>query len=106
MKMVADKCNRCGKAVIKHGSEESSDMVETHDSFLYLCDLKKDEGSRPTLQLREGGRDQNQLYCLDCLVSQVSEWVEKMKARGASKIPLNHIIFGDKVPSPCPLCGK
>ena len=105
--MIADKCNCCGKVVVKRNSSDSSDMVKTEDSFLYMCDLKKGEGSRPILQLREyGGSDNSRMYCLDCLLEVLSEWVEEMKKRGQSDIPLNHIIFGNKVPSPCPVCGK
>ena len=106
MNMVADKCNRCGKIVVKHGHADSSDMVKTEDSFLYMCDIDhKTESGRPSLQLKDypGAR----MYCLDCLLETVREWVEEMKKRGASKIPLNHILFPDKnVSSPCPVCGK
>lgn len=109
MKMVADKCNRCGKVVVKKSQSDSSDMVMTCDSLLYMCDLRQGEGSRPTLQLKEYGCSEEnapRMYCLDCLLAEVTEWVEKMKARGASKIPLNSIIFAGKVNSPCPVCGK
>ena len=108
MQMVADKCNRCGKVVIKRNHADSSDMVKTSDSFLYMCDTKKGESGRPSLQLREYyGEEHSRMYCLDCLVAEVTEWVEKVKKRGASEIPLNHIIFAEgRVPSPCPVCGK
>ena len=109
MKMVADKCNRCGKVVVKHDHMNSSDMVKTNDSFLYMCDIKdKEESSRPSLQLKDyGPEDGSRMYCLDCLLEGVTEWVEEMKKRGPSNIPLNHIIFPKgKVSSPCPVCGK
>jgi len=31
MKMVVDKCNRCGKVVVKPNHFDSSDMVETRE---------------------------------------------------------------------------
>ena len=106
--MVADECSRCGKVVVKSNSADSSDMVRTEDSFLYLCDLLPSESGRPTLQLKEySGMDHSRLYCLDCLLEVVTEWVEKMKARGKSKIPLNHVISGMKgITFPCPVCGR
>lgn len=107
MNIIADKCNRCGKVVVKHSHSESSDMVQTNDSFLYLCDIPKGESSRPSLQLKEYCEHGERLYCLDCLLETIKEWVEKMKKRAPSKIPLNNIIFGNKgVTSPCPVCGK
>ena len=108
MQMVADKCSRCGKMVVKCGHADSSDMVKTMDSFLYMCDMKTGEACRPSLQLKEYyGEDQFRMYCLDCLVAEVAEWVEKMKSRGASNIPIDHIIFpGKNVSSPCPICGR
>jgi hypothetical protein len=107
MNMIADKCNRCGKVVVKHNQSDSSDMIKTCDCFLYLTDIKNNESSRPTLQLREYcGPDQTRAYCPDCLVAEITEWVDKLKKRGKSDIPLNHIIFGDRVTSPCPVCGK
>lgn len=108
MRMTADKCSRCGKIVVKHDHAGSSDMVKTSDSFLYMCDVKAGESGRPSLQLREYyGEDQSRMYCLDCLLEEVHEWVEVMRKRGASDIPLNHIVFPkDKISSPCPVCGK
>lgn len=83
-------------------------MVMTEDSFLYMCDVKQGEGGRPSLQLREYyGEERSRMYCLDCLLFEVAEWVEEMKKRGKSNIPLNHIILPDKgVSSPCPICGR
>ena len=105
--MVADKCNRCGKVVVKSTHSGSSDMVKTEDSFLYMCDLKKGESSRPSLQLREYGKsDNSRMYCLDCLLEVVSKWVMEVKKRKQSDIPLNHIIAGNKVLSPYHTCGK
>jgi hypothetical protein len=107
MEMVADECCRCGKIVVKKHSSDSSDMVKTYDSFIYMCDVKPGEGSRPHLQLKDyRGVDESRTYCLDCLLEEVKEWVEKMKQRGPSKIPLNHIVFPGKVSSPCPVCGR
>jgi hypothetical protein len=107
MQFYADVCNRCGKKVVKRGEADSSDMVKTNDSFLYLCDIKPLEAARPSLALKEYcGVNTDHTYCPDCLVAEVSEWVAKIKARGASKIHLNNIIMGDKVTSPCPVCGK
>lgn len=108
MKMTADKCNKCGKVVLKHYHADSSDMVKTKDSFLYMCDTKEKEAGRPYLQLKEYyGEDQSRMYCLDCLQEMVHEWVGEMKKRGPSDIPLHHIIFPEgKVSSPCPVCGK
>jgi len=107
MQMVADKCHKCGRIVVKHDHIDSSDMVKTNDSFLYICDIKLGESSRPCLQLKEYyGADEARMYCLDCLLEVVVDWVKEMKKRGASKIPLNHIIAGDKVLSRCPICGK
>ena len=104
MEMIADRCNRCGKTVVKSCHGDSSDMVKTNDSFLYLCDMDyKSESSRPCLQLKDYP-DKPRLYCLDCLAEEVTEWVEKMKKRGDSDIPLDHIIFSTI--SPCPTCGK
>jgi len=108
--MIADKCNRCGKTVIKRYNSDSSDMVLTEDSFLYLCDTIRGESCRPSLSLREYyGEDKQHHYCLNCLSEVIHEWVEAMKARGPSKsIPLNHILTGNKggVISPCPVCGR
>ena len=109
--MVADKCNRCGKIVVKLNHYDSSDMVETCDSFLYLCDIKAGDSGRPSLQLKEycGGtlERQSHMYCLDCLDATVAEWVEEMKKRGKSNIPLSHILLPNRpVSSPCPICGK
>ncbi len=107
MNLVADKCNRCGKMVIKGSCGDSSDMVRTNDSFLYLCDVKPGESSRPSLRLREYGIETSHSYCLDCLVKVVTEWVEEMKKRGKSDIPLQNIVLPDKrVSSPCPVCGR
>ena len=108
MNMVADKCNRCGKIVVKHDHAASSDMVKTQDSFLYMCDLMKGESGRPSLQLKEYyGEDKNRMYCLDCLLETVREWVDEMKKRGKSDIELSHIMFpGGGVSSPCPICGR
>lgn len=109
MDMTADKCNRCGKIVVKHNHSDSSDMVKTQDSFLYMCDINhKEESGRPSLQLKEYyGQDQSRMYCLDCLLTEVSEWVKKMKKRGKSNIPPDHIIQGKTgVSSPCPICGR
>jgi hypothetical protein len=53
-----------------------------------------------------GSSDPEKYYCLDCLLAEIGEWVAKMRFRGASKIPLNNIIYGDKISSPCPVCGK
>ncbi len=106
MNFVADVCHRCGKKVVKRLDIDSSDMVKTHDSFLYLCDLKPGESCRPSLQLKDYGPDSERGYCLNCLLTEVTEWVQKMKERGASKISPRNIIFGDIVTSPCPICGK
>lgn len=108
MDMVADKCNRCGKIVVKHNHADSSDMVKTCDSFLYMCDLKERESGRPSLQLKEYvGEGKPKMYCLDCLDVTVHEWVEEMKKRGKSDIPLDHILLPDRqVSSPCPICGR
>ena len=108
MNMYADRCNRCGKTVIKGSHNDSSDMVITCDSFLYMCDIKPGESSRPTLSLKEYyGPDIRHMYCLDCLVEVVGGWVKEMKERGPSKIRLDHILCGEKgVTSPCPVCGK
>lgn len=108
MEMVADKCSRCGKLVVKRSSADSSDMVRTCDSFLYLCDVRKEEPGRPTLQLKEYAGNEQRTYCLDCLDATVHEWVEEMKKRGKSdSIPLNHIMLPGKcVSSPCPVCGR
>jgi len=106
--MVADKCSRCGKIVVKNSHAESSDMVKVCDSFLYMCDLKPGEGSRPSLQLKEyRDVDSFRMYCPNCLLEEVREWVVEMLMRGASNIPLDHTIFpGGKISSPCPVCGK
>ena len=107
MQYYIDVCFRCGKKVIKTSRSGSSDMVETSDGFLYLCDVKKGESSRPSLQLRDYNNEyMKRTYCLDCLLAEVSEWVMKMKKRGSSNIPFNDIIIGNIVPSPCPICGK
>lgn len=105
MKRIVDVCDRCGKKVVKTCDSDSSDMVRTNNSFLYLCDLKEGESSRPTLQLKNYYYEEGS-YCLDCLLTEVEEWVKKMKDRGASKIPLEKIIFGNTVSSPCPVCGR
>jgi len=107
MEMVADKCNRCGKIVVKHQHMDSSDMVKTEDSFLYMCDIDhKTESSRPHLQLKDYP-DKQRMYCLDCLLAEVSDWVKEMKKRGKRDIPLDHIIQGKQgVSSPCPICGR
>ena len=107
MNMIADKCNRCGKVVIKHDSRDSSDMIRTNDSFLFYGDLMEGESGRPSLNLKEfSGGDTSHLYCPDCLLETVKEWVEKIKKRPSSKIPINHILPpGNKVFN-CPLCKK
>lgn len=109
--MVADKCSRCGKIVVKHSHVDSSDMVKTYDSFLYLCDIKKEESGRPSLQLKEyagAEPESSRLYCLDCLDATVHEWVVEMKKRGKSdSIPLGHILLPNRpISSPCPVCGR
>lgn len=106
MQYYVNACSRCGKKVIKTSEHGSSDMVITHDSFLYLCDLKKGESSRPSLQLKDYEPDERRTYCLDCLLTEISKWVEEMKKRGSSDIPLNNIVFGNVITSPCPVCGK
>ncbi len=107
MQFYADVCGRCSKKVVKRDRSGSSDMVQTCDSFLYLCDCKPGETSRPSLCLKDHGTSSpERTYCLDCLVLVVGEWVKKMKERGYSKIPLSNIIYGELISSPCPVCGK
>jgi hypothetical protein len=108
MNLVADQCSRCGKIVVKRYLSDSSDMVKTCDSFVYMCDTKPGETGRPSLQLKNyTGGDESQMYCLDCLLETVREWVETMKQRGSSDIPFKHIILAKGyVSSPCPVCGR
>ena len=93
MEMVADKCERCGKIVVKQYLGDSSDMVRTRGLFLYLCDVKDNATCRPSL-LKDYT---SEIYCLDCLDATVHEWVEELKKRGKSDIPLNHILLPDRV---------
>jgi len=106
--IVADKCDRCGKIVVKHDHADSSDMVKTCDSFLYMCDVKRGESSRPSLELKNYyGEGAGKMWCPDCLLETISEWIRGIKERGPSEIPPEHVISGKKgVPSPCPICGK
>jgi len=107
MEMVADKCARCGKIVIKHDHAASSDMIHARVNCLYMGDLKPGEGGRPTLQLEKYGDGWEGTYCPDCFLAVVKEWVEKLKARGNSDIPLSHVLQGKVgVSSPCPVCGR
>ena len=96
MNYTVDVCAHCGKKVIKKSHSDSSDMVRTCDSFLYLCDLKRKECVRPHLDLQnfsKQGEDQSKVYCLDCLLGVITNWITEMKARGPSKIDRNDIIF-------------
>jgi hypothetical protein len=78
----ANKCNRCGKTVIKDTDCTSTGMVQTTGYFIYLCDLKKKEVAMPVLQL---GEDLQLFhFCPDCLLETVKEWVTKIKKRGFS----------------------
>jgi len=107
-RIFADRCEKCGKTVVKHSHADSSDMVQTNDSFLYLCDVKEGESSRPSLYLREyASPSPEHHYCLDCLLVKVAEWIAEMKKRGASKIPLDRILLPKgEISSPCPVCGR
>lgn len=109
MDMVADKCNQCGKVVVKHGSADSSDMIQTNDSFLFMGDLLPGEGGRPSLALKEYFRLNEQSfhhYCLDCLVAVVVEWVQKLKQRPASNIPIGYVLPPGNQIIKCPICNK
>ena len=94
--MVADRCDRCGRTVVKKDHASSSDMVQTHDSFLYLCDIRAGESSRPCLQLKEYMPEKSRLYCLNCLLATIQDWVEEMKKRGDSAIPQENVLLGHK----------
>ncbi len=106
MKYFADVCHRCGTKVVKRAENDSSDMVKTCDSFLYMCDVKPGEACRPCLQLRDFSPDSARMYCLDCLLNEVSEWIKKMKERGRSNISPKNVIWGDMISYPCPHCGR
>jgi hypothetical protein len=106
MQLIADKCNRCGKVVIKHDDSDSSDMIQTGDCFLFLGDVLPHESSRPTLALKEFNNNAHHLYCPDCLVAVVTDWVKELKKRPASKIPFNHILPPGNGIFNCPLCQK
>ena len=97
MNYTVDVCDYCGKKVIKKSWSDSSDMVKTCDSFFYLCDLKRKESIRPHLDLMNfsecAGEDQSKMFCLDCLLEVITNWITEMKARGPSKIDRNDIIF-------------
>lgn len=100
MKMIADKCDRCGKVVVKQNHFDSSDMVITEGSFLYMCDRKGGKACRPHLELESlsGIRgERGKAYCPDCLLAVVREWVEEIKKRGASDIPVGNIILPEAV---------
>jgi hypothetical protein len=79
--VTADKCNRCGKTVIKEMSISDTGMVQTEGVFTYLCSLKKRETSRPALTFEEDNSNFHH-YCPDCLLATVQEWVTKIKKRG------------------------
>jgi len=108
MNMVADKCDECGKVVVKTHDSASSDMIVTRGSILYLCDTVKGESSRPSFLLqRLFGSDTPKVWCPDCLVKALSRWVNDLEQRGSSAIPPEHIIPGrQEEPPVCRFCGK
>jgi hypothetical protein len=79
--VTADKCNRCGKTVIKETSISDTGMVQTKGLFIYLGPLKKRETSRPALMFEKDNSNPNH-YCPDCLLATVQEWITKIKKRG------------------------
>ena len=97
MRTVGDKCNLCGKVVLKPANFESSDMVVTNASILYLGDLKEGEGVRPSLLLKDYP-DREHHYCLDCFLEVVTRWVAAMKARGPSDISPENILLSKQAP--------
>ena len=109
MKILAQKCNKCGKVVLQHDRIESTDLITTNGSFLFMGDVLPCESGRPSLNLKDfnvSEEDGEYHYCPDCLVEEVREWVEKIKKRPPSKIPINHILPpGNKV-EVCPFCHK
>lgn len=93
MAYTVDKCLRCGKLVIKNLPDDSSDMVQGEINLQYLCDPVSDDpdsalSRRPWLQFKGE-------FCIDCLVVQIREWAENLKAIAKSDIPTGNVIFGD-----------
>lgn len=77
----ADICDRCGRTVVKEREADSSDMVRVEQlELMYLSDgYLPGELSRPSLHLR------GQIFCPDCLVEEIADWVKEIKGIGPSQ---------------------
>ena len=88
-KDYADVCNRCGAMVVKKCDSDSSDMVEVKElELLFLSDdYPPGKMSRPFLS-RTGC-----IYCPDCLLEEVKDWVEELKELPPSGTTIVKAVF-------------
>lgn len=93
--LIVDVCARCRRAVVKDLAYDSSDMLDVKIQITYLGDLKDGETSRPSIM-----RDTE--YCPDCLIAELTEFIEMVKKRKPSKLsyPEIQISGGKKIRKP------
>lgn len=107
MEHYIDICAHCNKKVINNSEFGNSDMVWTKGR-LEFSNFSGSQKYKKSLELCDyiGGSMTERMYCPDCLLEVITNWVKEIKKIRASKIDSDNIIFDDKIISPCPVCGK
>ena len=72
----ADVCDKCGTVVVKAETSDSSDMVRVaHLELLYLSD-----GYLPSMLSRPSLTMKDRVYCPECLLQVIAEWVDTINS--------------------------
>jgi hypothetical protein len=81
-----DACLVCGKQIRKDNENATSDMVKVNIDLEYMCSRDAEHKERPTLVIINGER------CPDCLMAEITEFINVCKGIPKTKIGEDRII--------------
>ncbi len=85
--LIAEKCDHCGKVVVKTWQDNSTGrvIVQGEANLLWLCDYKRPASARPSLDLH------GKTLCLGCVVPFFQEWVDILKSSPEYSVPARKV---------------
>lgn len=91
--LVAEKCDHCGRIVVKVDSDSSSGRVMFQDCryALLLCDYKPPATRKPILSLC------GKVLCLECVVPFFQRWVDTIRRDEAYSWPESTTIYSQLI---------